>query len=189
MSQLFPARLSRFSTYCKFHIFPTTTSWSYPCRVLSGVRINRLYTPVLKGEGILRWAPSILTFPPHSTHSHTYARQHRAPQPLAGIRVSFPAWPAEPWQLGPGQGRAGQGADLHQACQGTTDDGSTSIPQHDFIFSRFKIPYCHCRVSQGFFLYLSLLRVAGEGSISPSPAAQTEHVSTTNHSYSLSSSW
>lgn len=37
-------------------------------------------------------------------------------------------------------------------------DGSTSIPLHNLIFSRFTIPCYHCRVSQGFFLYLSLLR-------------------------------
>lgn len=148
MSQLFPVWLSKPSTYCKFHMFAATINWSHRCRVLSGVRINRLHSH--KGEGILRWAPSMSTFPPHSTHSHCCARLHKASQP--------PAWPAEPWQVGAGQRRAGQGADLHQACQGTMEDGNTSIPQHDFICSRSVIPYCHCWVSQGFLLYLSLLR-------------------------------
>lgn len=177
MSQLFPAWLNKLTTYCKFHTFATTISWSYPCRVLSGVTMNRLYTPLHKGEGIPRWAPSIPTFPPHSTHWHTCARQHRASQVLAGPRASSPAWPAEPWQVGAGQRRAGQGADLHQACQGTRDDGSTSIPWHDFVFSRFITPYCHCRVSQGFFLYMSLVR-GGRGREYFTFSSCPEHVST-----------
>lgn len=172
MSQLFPAWLNKLTTYCKFHTFATTISWSYPCRVLSGIRMNRLYTPMHKGEGIPRWAPSIPTSTPHCTQSHTCARQHRASQPLAGTRASSSPWSAEPWQVGAGQRRA----DLHQPGQGTMDDDSTSIPWHDFSFPQVHNSLLSLQFPKDSSYTWAFSEVTGDSSISP--AAQIEHVST-----------
>lgn len=91
MSQLFPAWLGRLIICHKFHVFATTISWSYPlrtnlCRVLSGVRIHRLYTHVPKGEGIQRRRAS--SIPALNPQAHTLTRLCRTAQ---GIQPPF-AW-------------------------------------------------------------------------------------------------